>query len=75
MTDTPTGAYSPLYDEQRDGTPALLSLHHAVDLARQALAESAATNIHDSDQTLRTAVRLECRLRALVATLDAEAGR
>ncbi|MFE5301795.1 hypothetical protein [Streptomyces sp. NPDC056632] len=70
-----TTSLSPLYDAERDATSWVPPVDIAVRSARRTLEEYAGANIHDHDEMLRAAVCLGMRLRALVAALDAEAGR
>ncbi|MGW2232523.1 hypothetical protein [Streptomyces sp. NPDC001759] len=43
-----------------------------IGITRHVLAEVAALNIHSHDDMLKAAVTLDCRVRALLASLDAE---
>lgn len=54
--------------------PAPASLAMELEITRQVLAETAALNIHSHGDMVSAAVALDCRLRALVAALDAERG-
>lgn len=73
MSDTT--AYAPLHGPANDSDTWSVPVDSALELARVTLAELAPANIHDDKAMLRAAVRLEIRLRALVAALDKEAGR
>ncbi|MEU1141832.1 hypothetical protein ABZ392_33990 [Streptomyces sp. NPDC005885] len=69
MTET----YEPL--REPDYTPSgLNSVEVELAVTRRILDETAPLNIHRHMDMLRAAVSLDCRLRALVAALDAERG-
>ncbi|WP_327268790.1 hypothetical protein OG233_14030 [Streptomyces sp. NBC_01218] len=68
-------AYTPLFDPETDTAPVVGPVDLALNLARNTLAALAPTNIHNESAVLQAAVRLEIRLRALVAALDQQAGR
>nr|WTB31093.1 hypothetical protein OG781_17830 [Streptomyces sp. NBC_00830] len=68
-------SYDPLHDPEKDASAYVPPLDAALRHARKVLEEKATANIHDADEMIRAAVGLEMRLRALVAALDAEAGR
>lgn len=69
---TPTAAYGPLYNPATDESSYTPPVSTALTVARAFLDEAATTNIHDHAAILKTAAGLECRLRQLVAALDAE---
>ncbi|QNT96757.1 hypothetical protein HEP81_06522 [Streptomyces griseofuscus] len=48
-----------------------LGIAAELDMAREALAETDAANIHDVDDMIRSAVILSMRLRTLVAAVEA----
>lgn len=54
--------------------PPAHSLDVELAVARRILTETAPLNIHDHSDMLKAAVALDCRVRALVAALDAERG-
>ncbi|WP_327430919.1 hypothetical protein [Streptomyces sp. NBC_01236] len=66
-------AYDPLHGDT-DATPEPLTLDVELSATRRILAETAPLNIHSHDDMLQAAVALNCRVRALVAVLDAERG-
>lgn len=75
MSVDTTATHQPLHDPGKDGGGWTPPLDLALSLARAALAEHGATNIHDDHAMIRAAIHLEIRLRDLVAALDKEAGR
>lgn len=68
-----TTAYDPLHGPD-DTTPEPASLGIEIAVTRRILAETAALNIHDRRDLLKAAVALDCRVRGLLAALDAERG-
>ncbi|MEU3620623.1 hypothetical protein ABZ725_51565 [Streptomyces sp. NPDC006872] len=64
-------AYHPLLP---DDEPEIVPVGNARTVARQLLAEYAATNIHDHNATVQAATALGTILRSLVTALDAERG-
>ncbi|MFJ4617402.1 hypothetical protein [Streptomyces sp. NPDC088812] len=64
-------AYHPLLS---DYEPVILPVDSVHTVARNLLAEYAATNIHDHNATVQAATALGTILRSLVAALDAERG-
>lgn len=50
------------------------SLDVEIAVTRQMLDETAQLNIHSHDDMLKAAVALDCRVRGLLAALDAERG-
>ncbi|MFD6025681.1 hypothetical protein [Streptomyces griseoluteus] len=52
----------------------VLSVDSELAITRQVLQETAPLNIHSHDYMIQAAVALDCRVRALVAALDAERG-
>ncbi|MFI6488274.1 hypothetical protein [Streptomyces sp. NPDC050564] len=68
-----SNSYDPLHSPDRAvGFVAPLAVE--VECARSLLAETASANIHDNESMLKAAVALDCRLRSLLAALDAERG-
>ena len=67
-------SYTPLFNPDTDEPLSVLRVESHLELARQALAETAGSNIHDHNGLIRAAVRLDGTLRSLVAALDAERG-
>jgi hypothetical protein len=66
-----TASYTPLHGPDDDAPkPAALDLELAA--TRQVLDETAALNIHDPAEMLTAAVRLNIRLRNLLAALDTD---
>ncbi|MET8409681.1 hypothetical protein ABZV34_16565 [Streptomyces sp. NPDC005195] len=55
-------------------TPDAFPLDLEIGITRHVLEEIAACNIHSHDDMLHAAVTLDCRVRALLAALDAERG-
>ncbi|MGW3846868.1 hypothetical protein [Streptomyces fagopyri] len=55
-------------------TPDVFPLDLEIGVTRRVLEEIAACNIHSHDEMLHAAVTLDCRVRALLASLDAERG-
>ncbi|MFJ9474699.1 hypothetical protein ACIRRI_06745 [Streptomyces mirabilis] len=66
-------AYDPLHGPD-DTTPEPASLDIEIAVTRRILDETAALNIHDHMDMLKAAVALDCRVRGLLAALDAERG-
>ncbi|WP_371670009.1 hypothetical protein OG985_21640 [Streptomyces sp. NBC_00289] len=66
-------AYDPLHGPH-DTTPPPESLAVEIAVSRRILDETASLNIHDRSDMLRAAVALDCRVRALLAALEAERG-
>ncbi|MFF0127338.1 hypothetical protein ACFYTG_16650 [Streptomyces mirabilis] len=66
-------AYEPLHGAD-DVSPAPESLDIEIAVTRRILDETAALNIHDHRDMLKAAVALNCRVRGLLAALDAERG-
>lgn len=64
-------AFDPLYGPDQT-TPEPASLDIEIAVTRRILEETAGLNIHDRDDMLKAAVALDCRVRALLAALDAE---
>ncbi|MET8693611.1 hypothetical protein ABZV65_13830 [Streptomyces bauhiniae] len=65
------------YDALREPgyTPeVILPVDSELAITRRVLEETAPLNIHSRDDMLQAAVALDCRVRALVAALDAERG-
>ncbi|MFE6126779.1 hypothetical protein ACFQ6Q_00680 [Streptomyces sp. NPDC056437] len=58
-----------------DTTPKPASLDVEIATTRRILDETAPLNIHSFNDMLKAAVALNCRVRALLAVLDNEAGR
>ncbi|GGZ28562.1 hypothetical protein GCM10010387_22530 [Streptomyces inusitatus] len=75
MTDYTSALHQPLHDPTRHTIGWTPPLDIALDLARKTLAEQENANIHDDRAMLSAAVRLEIRLRELLAALDAENAR
>ncbi|KUN34815.1 hypothetical protein AQJ30_27475 [Streptomyces longwoodensis] len=66
-------AYDPLFDPNRaPTTPASLDVELAV--TRQILEETAGLNIHDDHDMRSAAFALNCRIRSLMAAIEAERG-
>lgn len=66
-------SYTPL--REPGYTPeVILSVDDELAITRKVLEETAPLNIHSDTNMLRAAVALDCRVRALVAALDAERG-
>lgn len=55
-------------------TPPVNSLDVELAVTRRILDETAPLNIHSHMDMLKAAIALDCRVRALVAALDAERG-
>ena len=70
-----TGSYSPLFDPEKDGPVYSRDLAHALERARDTLAEKGQANLHDRDEMIRAAYGLAHTLAALLDALDKEAGR
>ncbi|MCX4592354.1 hypothetical protein OG819_22255 [Streptomyces sp. NBC_01549] len=68
-----SASYDPLYGPD-DTTPAPESLAVEIAVTRRILDETAVLNIHDDRDMLKAAVALNCRVRGLLAALDAERG-
>lgn len=66
-------AYEPLHGPD-DLSPAPESLDIEIATTRRIIDETAALNIHDHMDMLKAAVALNCRVRGLLAALDAERG-
>ncbi|WP_329471700.1 hypothetical protein OIE75_20355 [Streptomyces sp. NBC_01723] len=68
-----TTAYDPLHDPAK--TPVVFaSLDVELAVTRQILDETASLNIHDDHDMRTAAFALNCRLRVLLATIEAERG-
>ncbi|WHM30247.1 hypothetical protein OH540_09450 [Streptomyces sp. BPPL-273] len=67
------GAFEPLHDESRE-VPEHASLDVEIAVTRQILTETAQLNIHSDHDMRSAAFALNCRVRALLAALDAERG-
>ncbi|MDQ0831924.1 hypothetical protein QF032_003768 [Streptomyces achromogenes] len=70
----PPASYTPLYDPDREEGHEPGDVRFELRGAHRLLDEVAAANIHDHTEMLVTAVRLDYRLRSLVAALHAERG-
>ncbi|MFD9515924.1 hypothetical protein [Streptomyces sp. NPDC059979] len=70
-----TAVPSPLHDPERDSQGWTPPLDVALRSARDTLAQTAATDIHDHHELIKAAASLDYVLRDLVAALDAEAAR
>ncbi|MET7775341.1 hypothetical protein ABZU94_14040 [Streptomyces mirabilis] len=68
-----TTSYDPLHGPDEE-PPFPASLDDELKLTRELLDEIADANIHDHTAMLKAAVGLNCRIRSLVAALDAERG-
>ncbi|QIY96942.1 hypothetical protein HEP87_26760 [Streptomyces sp. S1D4-11] len=68
-----TTSYDPLHGPDEE-PPFPASLDGELKLTRQLLNEVATANIHDHPDMLKAAVALNCRVRGLLAALDAERG-
>lgn len=66
-------AFDPLHGPDQT-TPEPASLDIEIAVTRRILEETAGLNIHSGDDMLKAAVALDCRVRALLAALDAEEG-
>lgn len=66
-------AYDPLHGPD-DTTPAPETLDIEIAVTRRILDETAALDIHSHADMLNAAVALDCRVRGLLAALDAERG-
>ncbi|NEA61340.1 hypothetical protein [Streptomyces sp. SID12488] len=65
------------YDPLREPgytTTGFESLEAEIAVTRRILDETAPLNIHSSEDMLKAAVALDCRVRGLLAALDAERG-
>ncbi|MEU1497012.1 hypothetical protein [Streptomyces sp. NPDC005732] len=73
---TPSGAPAPFERLREPGyvTADVYPLDSEIGITRHVLEEVAALNIHSHDDMLKAAVTLDCRVRALLASLDAERG-
>lgn len=69
-----TDYYTPLFTPETDEPLTPLSVKSELKIAREVLAETAGHNIHNHNEMLRAAVKLDNRLRSLIAALDAERG-
>lgn len=67
-------SYTPLHGPDEESPPPA-SLDGELRLARRLLDEIATANIHDHTAMLKAATGLNCRLRSLLAALDAERER
>jgi hypothetical protein len=65
--------YEPLHEPSSTFLPPA-SLAVEIAVTRRILDETAPLNIHDHGDMLKAAVSLDCRVRALLALLDAEGG-
>ena len=65
--------YDPLHGPA-ETTPEPASLDVEIAVTRRILDETAGLNIHSDSDMLTAAVALNCRVRALLAVLDKEAG-
>ncbi|WP_263170655.1 hypothetical protein [Streptomyces sp. SCSIO ZS0520] len=70
-----SGPYRPLFDPATDAVDWAPPVDTALTLARMALEQRAAANIHDHTAMVVAATALDGALRRLVAALDAEEGR
>ncbi|MGV9337869.1 hypothetical protein [Streptomyces sp. NPDC003688] len=68
-----SASYSPLRKAEY-GPSFPGSVDRELAATRRILDETASLNIHSHDEMLRAAVALDCRVRGLVAALDAERG-
>jgi hypothetical protein len=68
-----TTSYDPLHGPDEE-PPFPASLDGELKLTRELLDEIADANIHDHRAMLKAAVALDCRVRGLLAALDAERG-
>lgn len=66
-------SYEPLHGPD-DLSPAPESLGVEIATARRIIGETSVLNIHDHMDMLKAAVALNCRVRGLLAALDAERG-
>lgn len=66
-------AYDPLHGPD-DESPAPESLDIEIAATRHMLKETAPLNIHDDVDMLKAAVALDCRVRGLLAAIEAERG-
>ncbi|MFJ8109965.1 hypothetical protein [Streptomyces sp. NPDC096132] len=64
---------TPLHGPEKT-TPLVASLEVELSVTRRILDETAPLNIHSHDDMLKAAVALDCRVRALVAALEAAGG-
>lgn len=62
-------SYLALFDPETDEPLTPGSVESEARLAGELLAETAGSNIHDHDEMIRAAVKLDGRLRCLVAAL------
>lgn len=69
----PVSSYDPLHSPD-ETTSILCSLDVELSVTRRILEETAPLNIHSHDDMLQAAVALNCRVRALMAVLEAERG-
>ncbi|MEW2161423.1 hypothetical protein AB0912_00200 [Streptomyces sp. NPDC007084] len=76
-TNPPTTPADHPFDPLREPdhvTTDVYPLDIEIAVTRKILAETAPLNIHSYTDMLRAAVALDCRVRALLASLDAERG-
>ena len=74
MTTEPLGTAAERLREPGYVDPHVFPLDMEIGITRHVLEEVAAMNIHSHTDMLKAAVTLDCRVRALLASLDAERG-